>query len=194
MLKYCDIVNLKDCVGEVPRVEHITVKVTKPKFIKKEWKSPASFYEEHRNEQKTKYKDILQIGLNYRKVLVVAYYREDCQQLQKELSKDRETYMVMGGVNDQEEILNKVNNEVDDCYLIVQAGMGVGWDADSFSCVIFCSMSYAVRDYVQLLGRVRRIHNLHPVRYYYLTAGRCDEAIRNNVELGKEFVPSQWNG
>jgi len=99
--------------------------------------------------------------------------------------------MVHGSVKNQEEILKEAN-EVDECFLLVQASLGSGFDADSFSCIIFASMSYRVRDFVQMKYRVRRIHNLHPVTYYYLINGRCDKMVKEAIDLGRDFVPSEY--
>lgn len=187
-----DIVLMKDCVGELPAetTEHIEV-TCDPFQFDDEWSPSAAFVAEHRNEQEYKPAKILDIGKGYRKVLVVAHYREQCIELERILSKDRTTYMVMGGVKDQEKILKEAN-ECDECYLIVQASLNAGFDLDSFSICIFASMSYSVRDWIQMKGRIRRIHNLHPVNYTYLVAGRCDEAVIENILLGKEFVPATW--
>lgn len=190
--KYADIVLLRDCVGEVPSIEEETIDVKAPKFEKNpEWEPSAAFVAEHRHEQTNKPKEILAIGKEYRKVLVVAHYIEQIETLKKELEKDRETFMVHGSVKGQEEILKQAQ-ESDECYLIVQASLGVGWDADTFSCVVFASMSYKVRDFVQIKGRVRRIHNLHPVKYVYLLGGRCDKGIKKMIELGRDFIPSEY--
>lgn len=186
--KHADIVLLKDCV-ELPAVEEEKITVKTPKFEKKI--DSKVFFDEHRHEQQNKIDEILEIGKEYRKVLVVAYYREQIAELEKALSKDRETFAIHGGIKDQEAVIKKAA-ESDECYFIVQAGIGAGFDADTFSCVVFASMSYAVRDYVQMKFRVRRIHNLHPVKYYYLIGGHCDRAVLHNIELGKDFIPSEW--
>lgn len=189
--KYADIVLLKDIV-DLPKETTSTVKVSAPKFTPTEWEPAKRFYEEHRNEQKNKARAIKKIGKEYRKVLVVAQYREQCEALKEQLSKDRETFLVYGGTKNQEDILRTANEESDECYLIVQASLGAGFDADSFSCVVFASMSYSVRDYSQMKYRVRRIHNLHPVHYYHLLAGRCDRSVWGRIQQGKSFVPSEW--
>lgn len=189
--KYADIVLLRDCVDELPKETEERVKVTTPKYIKKFDDKP--FFDEHRWEQQNKAKEIIEKGKEFRKILVVAYYREQIDQLERELSKDRETFAIHGGINsDKQEPIIEQAQESDECYFIVQASIGAGFDADKFSCVIFASMSYAVRDFAQMKYRVRRINNLHPVIYYYLIGGRCDSAILENVEKGKEFVPSLW--
>ncbi len=187
--KYADIVLLKDCV-ELPPVTHEKIMVDTPPFNKTPEDKP--FFTEHRWEQINKAKAIKEIGREYRKVLVVAYYREQINQLEKELSKERETFAIHGGEKNQEDVIEKAQQS-DECYFIVQASIGAGFDADQFSIVVFASMSYAVRDYVQMKFRVRRIHNLHPVAYNYLIGGRCDKAVLRNIELGKDFVPSEWH-
>lgn len=191
--KYADIVLLKDCVGDLPPFTETIVKTPILPFIRQsEWESSKAFAEEHKNEQKAKVKTILDIGKNYRKVLVVAYYIEQVEALKKELSKDRLTFMVHGSVKNQEQILREAN-ECDECFLIIQASLGAGFDADTFSCVVFASMSYKARDWVQMKFRVRRIHNLHPVKYIYLLSGRCDNAVYKTIMLGKDFLPSEWS-
>lgn len=191
--KYCDVVLLSDCVDDIPPITVHKVKVDSPKYEAEKWDGKEAFVEEHRNEQLLKHKEIINIGRDFRKVLVVAYYRNDIDRLQKELSKDKPTFAIYGGVKNQEDIIKQAQ-EADDCYFIVQASLGVGFDGDKFSCCIFTSMSYAVRDWVQMKWRIRRIHNLRPVVFYYLLGGRCDRAVLRNVELGKDFVPSEWHG
>lgn len=190
---YADIVLLKDCVESLPPVTETIIKTPSDKFPGSEELHPtARFVEEHQWEQKGKIRDILDVAKGYSKVIVVAYYVDQLKALEKELSKDRQTYMVYGGTKNQEQILKEAN-EVDECFLLVQASLGVGWDADTFSCVIFTSMSYKMRDFVQMKYRVRRINSLHPVHYYYLQGGECDQQVYKVIQAGKDFVPSEWD-
>lgn len=191
--EYADIVLLKDCVDELPPVQEATVKVeTPPLAVNPEWEPMKAFVAEHRHEQVNKPAEIIRIGKEYRKVLVVAHYVEQVLELEKALSRDRQTFAVYGGAKEQEDILKKAA-ESDECYLIVQASLGVGFDGDTFSSIVFASMSYKVRDYVQMTYRVRRIHNLHPVRYDFLIGGRCDLRIFETIKKGLDFVPSHWD-
>lgn len=192
--RHADIVLLKDCIKDLPTVTEEFIE-TKPKgkFVKDiDWLEPSKiFVEEHKFEQNDKIKYIKELGKEYRKVLVVAHYTDNVNELEKELSTDRLTFAVQGSTKDQEAILLEAN-EVDECYLIVQASLGAGFDADSFSVMVFTSMSYKVRDYVQMKYRIRRIHNLHPVKYVYMLGGRCDKAVYNTIKRGKDFVPSEY--
>lgn len=189
--KYADIVLLKDCVGELPSEKVEIVKIPYVSYKSNELTPTARFVDEHKHEQINKPKEIIKLARGYRKVIVVAYYVEQVESLAKELQKDRLTFMVHGGVKEQEKILKEANS-VDECFLVVQASLGVGWDGDTFSSVMFTSMSYKVRDWVQLKGRVRRIHNLNPVHYVYLMGGRCDENVYEIIQKGRDFIPSEW--
>lgn len=190
--KHADIVLLKDCVGELPIVEEEVIILPSQKYEKpKDIELTKIIADEHRFEQKQKLPEILRIAKAYRKVLIVAYFVEQVETLFYELKKDRPTYMVHGNVGGQESILTEAN-ECDECFLVVQSSLGAGFDADSFSCVIFVSQSYSVRDFVQMKYRVRRIHNLHPVKYYYVQAGRWDRHIYEAVQAGRDFVPSEY--
>ena len=188
--EYCDIVLLRDCVKELPPIITDKIDVQTPKFEVSE--DDYGFFAEHKWEQQNKAKEILQKGRDFRKVLVVAYYREQIEELRKALSKDKETFVLHGAVKDQEAVIEAATAS-DDCYFIVQASIGAGFDGDSFSSIVFASMSYAVRDFVQMMFRVRRIHNLHPVDQTFLFGGDCDKAVYENVQLGRDFVPSEWD-
>lgn len=185
--KYADIYLLRDLVDILPPAKEEVVNIKE--IQKGEY---DNFFDEHRVEQRDKHKEIISLSKGYRKVLVVAHYVEQVKDLAKVLEKDRQVFMVYGGTRNQEEVLEEAN-KCDECFLVIQAGIGVGFDADTFSCVIFSSMSYKVRDWVQMKGRVRRVHNLHPVVYYYLLSGRCDRAVYETIMKGKDFVPSEWD-
>ncbi len=189
--KYGDIVLMRDCVDFLPEVEEEKIRVKKEPFTNTEWEGTKAFFEEHKHEQKNKLAHVREIGNQYRKVVVVAYYVEQVEFLSKELSKDKETFYIHGGVKNQEEIIRQAQ-ESDECYIVIQAGIGAGFDLDTFSIMVFASMSYAVRDFVQMRARIRRIKNLHPVKYYYLLSGECDDAIFKNILLGKDFIPSEY--
>jgi len=189
--KYADIVLMRDCVGELPPETSEVIHISTPLFTSSEWEPAKAFVEEHKHEQTNKAKKIKEIGRGYRKVLVVAHYVEQVEDLRHDLAGERLTFAIHGGVKDQEAVIAEAQ-EADECYFIVQASLGAGFDADTFSCVVFASMSYRVRDWVQMRGRVRRIHNLHPVYYYYLHGGRLDKKVYETIRAGRDFIPAEF--
>ena len=186
--KHCDIALLKDIVVNVPEELHEVVNVKTPEIESYDPDPMRRFVEEHRAEQRLKAKDVQRIAKGYSKAFVVVHYREQIEQLAEELAKERQVYVLDGSVKDQDAVIHAANEDRE-CYFIVQASIGAGFDADSFSCMIFASMSYKVRDLVQMRARIKRIHNLHPVHYYYLIGGKRDKAIYDTLEKGQDFVP-----
>jgi hypothetical protein len=82
--KYSDIVLLKDCVGELPPITERVVDVPSGVLQRNpEWEPSAAFVAEHRHEQLNKPAEIMEIGKNYRKVLVVAHFVEQVETLKK---------------------------------------------------------------------------------------------------------------
>jgi len=196
--KYAEIVLLKDCVDDLPPSVEEIVKIRSTGKFKKDidWIEPMKiFVEKHKWEHQNAHKKVLEIGKEYRKVLVVAHYTDNLNLLKEKLSKDRTTFAVDGSMSgeEQEKILLEANSEdCEECFLIVQASLGAGFDADTFSCVIFSTMSFKVRDHIQMKYRVRRIHNLHPVKYVYLIGGKCSTRVYDTIMKGKDFVPSEF--
>jgi len=189
---HAHIVTLKDCVGVLPPFTEVVTKVRAPKFEQTQWEPMAATVERHRHENGAhKVKTILEIAAGHRKAIVVCHFVEQCELYAKELAKNRPVYLVHGGVKDQEALLKEAN-EAEDCFLVIQASLSAGFDADSFECVVFASMSYRAVDKIQMKGRVTRIHNLHPVVYHYLISGKVDQAVYDTVEKSKDFIPSEW--
>lgn len=185
--KYAHIVNMKDCVDLPPvTIEKIAVKT--PKYVQGD---EHNFYTEHQHEQQNKIQYIKDIAKGHRKLFIVAYYVEQIEELKRQLEKDRPTFVLYGKTKDQEEVIRQAQ-ESDDCYFVVQSGTGAGFDADTFSCMVFASMGFAVRDWVQMKARIRRIHNLQPVKYVYLQGGRADKRVLSNIESGRDFIPSEF--
>lgn len=189
--KYAHIALMSDCVDLPPITEEI---VTLPSefFNQKEWSGSSAFVAQHRFEQLGKGKKILEIAEGYRKVVVVAHYREQIFELEKELSKHRQTYVLHGGIDDQEAVIKQAQDD-EECFFIIQASIGSGFDLDTFAVMIFASMSYSYVSFVQMKGRIMRIHALKPVKYIYLQAGKCDRGIYKQIQLGKDFDPKYFD-
>jgi superfamily II DNA or RNA helicase len=123
--------------------------------------------------------------------VVVAHYTEQIDSLQKRLSKERDTYVLDGRTKHPERTIADAE-ESPECYFIIQASIGAGFELPSFAVMVFASMGYSVRNWVQLCGRIKRINSLKPTKYFYLLSGRCDKMIYESIKAGKDFVPSQY--
>lgn len=188
-----DIALMKDCI-DVPLQTHEVIKVKETKHDKpKHYTEPAArWHEMHRAEQsEEKWKKLKEIVDGHQKIMVVVYYREQIDDYVKRLGDERQVYAVHGGITDQESVIATAQASPD-CVFIVQSGLGAGFDADSFSTMVFASQGYSYVSQVQMIGRIKRIHNLHENKYYYLLAGKCDRAVYNAMEQGKDFDPIKY--
>jgi len=189
--KYTYTALMSDLV-DLPPETHDVIKLKEPDYEEnQEWEPAKQFAEDHRLEQRGKDKEIKSISRGYRKVVVVCKYRDQINELHKKLSKERETFVLDGRTRDVGQVIADAEAS-SECYLIVQAQVGAGFELPSFAVMIFASQSYGARDAVQMRGRIKRINALKPLKYFYLQAGRCDRMVYNAVQKGQDFIPSQY--
>ena len=183
---------MADMVDVLPPEEHVIIKLKEPDYEQnQEWEPMAQFVADHRLEQLSKDKEITKISRGYRKIVVVAHYREQIDELSARLARDRQTFVLDGRTANPQQVIQDAEASPE-CYFIVQAAVGAGFSLHTFSVMIFASQGYSVRNWVQMKARIRRIDSLKPVKYFYLQAGRCDRMIYNSIKKGKDFVPSEY--
>lgn len=192
-----DIVLMADCV-DVPEQKHEikTIKWTQKQeniLEKQQYEEPASeWHTRHRLEQSdTKFTELENILNGYRKAIVVCYYLSQIEDYKNKIGDNRQVFVLTGSTKNQGEVIEQANNS-DDCIFLVQASLGSGFDADKFSVMIFASMPFSYVHYVQMCGRIKRIHNLHENKYIYLIAGKCDKAVYETIKAGKDFDPISY--
>lgn len=189
--KYTHIALMKDMV-DLPPETHEVIKLKEPNYEQnEEWEAAKQFAEDHRLEQGDKDKSIKEISRGYRKVVVVAKYRTQIDELAHSLSKERETFVLDGRTKDVGRVIADAEAS-SECYFILQAQVGAGFELPSFAVMVFASQSYGARDYVQTKARIKRINALKPLKYYYLQAGKCDRAVYKSVKQGLDYIPSEY--
>lgn len=189
--KYTHTALMSDMV-DLPEETHEIIKLKAPDYEKnEEWEPMAQFVADHRLEQHSKVSEIQKIAHGYRKVVVVAHYTEQIIELEKRLSKERDTYVLDGRTKHPEGVIADAEASPE-CYFIIQASVGAGFEIPSFSVMVFASQGYSVRNWTQMIGRIKRINALKPTKYFYLLGGRCDKMIYDSIQKGKDFVPSQY--
>lgn len=122
------------------------------------------------------------------KIIISCRYKEAIKMYEKELSKDYKVYVVTGETKDQEGVIREAENDPE-CILIVQADIGAGWEAPSFSYMIFANLSFSYRSYIQMKGRILRANRLKENFYVHLVGGKCDKEVYNRiVEMHEDFT------
>ena len=187
--KHCDIVSLKDIVEYLPEPQTIIIKVEHKEKYKKPLDEITTWIDEHKWEQQDKVQEILALG--YQKLIVVVKYTYQIDEIAKELAKEKEVFILDGRTKKPDDV-KKQAQESEECYLIVQSSMGMGWDGWMFGAMVFVSMAHTVVDYIQMTGRPRHLGHLHPVFFYYLIGGRWDKRIYETIKSGKDFSPHEF--
>ena len=178
-------------IVDLPEETHDIIKLEPPEYEENEWEPAKQFVSDHLAEQRGKGARIKEIAKGYRKVVVVAHYREQIDLLYKDLSTERFTVVLDGRTKKPEDVIQAAE-EAPECYFIIQASVGAGFELPSFAVMVFASQGYSVRNWVQMCGRIKRINALKPVKYFYLQAGRCDRMVYKTIKAGEDFVPSKY--
>jgi superfamily II DNA or RNA helicase len=164
--KYADIVTLADVVANLPPETHEVIRVKTGKYEYKE-DEDKRWTTEHLHEQSEKHKVIKELGDKYRKLIIVCKYTEQILDLEKKLKTQKPVFVLSGQTKDQEKTIEAAQAS-DDCYLIMQASMGAGFDGVAFDAMVFASMDHAYVSYVQAIGRLHHTIHIKPAIYYYL--------------------------
>jgi len=183
--KYTDIVSLKDVVEYLPPATARTITI-KQKPYKRPIDKLVTWTDEHRHEQQGKVQEIL--DLDYRKLILVCKYTEQIDALAKKLSEYKPTYILDGRTKKPEETIYSAQ-EADECYFIVQASCGEGWDGWQFGAMVFVSMDWSYVSNLQMHGRQRHPKYLRDIEIIYLIGGRWDAKILKSYNDGEDFNP-----
>ncbi len=183
--KHCRIVSLSDIVEYLPPIDPQIITVKQAKYQKPE-DEIVTWTHEHQYEQTDKYKEI--IAMQYRKVMVVAHYTAQIDELAEKLGKEKNVYILDGRTKDADAIKTAAQEDPD-CYFIVQDSMGFGFDGYMFSALVFASMSHSCVHHTQMLGRIRHPKFLRDIDVYYIMGGKWDRRIYDTIISGNDFNP-----
>lgn len=188
--KHADIVSLADCVDSLPPEISEEVKVKPGKYAYAE-DEDLHWTKDHKAEQYNKPAEIKRLGGGHRKVIVVCHYTEQIDDLANKLKTQKEVFVLDGRTKEPEKVKQEAQASLD-CFFIVQAKMGFGWDGYMFDAMVFASMAHRQIDYTQMLGRLTSVDNPKPKLYYYLLAGKWDKRIYKDLKAGEDFNPHKY--
>lgn len=122
------------------------------------------------------------------KVLISSRYTSTIEMYEKEISKDRLCLTLTGSTKNANEVIKQAN-ESPDCVLICQSDVAEGWEAPTFSELIFVNLSFKVSSLIQTSGRCLRINHLHTVTTTHLIGGKLDQKVYDSVVTAeKDFT------
>jgi len=132
------------------------------------------------------------------KVVIVCRYKSQIEEYAQELQKHREVFVLTGETKDQDATIREAKESYE-CVLLIQASIGAGFQLAedrtkpgnekyyNFAHMIFASMSFAHRDWVQMTGRILRADSLQENWYTYLLGGKKDKDVYKRVMSGEDY-------
>jgi hypothetical protein len=183
--KYTDIIALKDVVEYLPPPLERIIQVDTFKYVLP-MDEVVTWVHEHQWEQQNKVAEILNLG--YKKIIVVCHYTDQIDEFAKKLADNKPVFILDGRTKDAD-IVKVAAQEAEECYFIVQASMGFGFDGWMFGAIVFASMSHSCTHHTQMLGRLTHTVHIRMPEYIYLIGGKWDKRIYDTIMLGKTFNP-----
>lgn len=135
-----------------------------------------------------KIEKILELAIEFPKMIIFAKYRAQIDQIQKSLTKEGyATWTLTGDTKDRGGVIKQANDAANGIF-ICQAQISAGWELPTYPVMVFASMSYSVVDRIQAEGRILRANYLKKNLYIDLVVkGGIDEEVYKCIENKKDF-------
>jgi len=195
--KIASVVSLNDC-ADVPEQQEIVIETGETKEqlrLKSEVLDIAQiarFTAEHKIEcAGNKMESLLRFAEENKKIMIVTRYRDNLKYIVETLRKEKyNVYEIHGDVitEDRQKVIDSVEI-VDECIVVATAGTCEGYSLSSIPVMIFVSMDFSYKAFVQMKARIQRINALKKNIYIYLIGGACDKKIYDSMMKQKDFDP-----
>ncbi len=145
-------------------------------------------YNPPRTFKSNKTNRLLELVNEINRVIVTCRYNHEIEFLKSFLiSEGKNVFVINGSTNNRHEILTNLSS-MDKYVLIVNSAISEGWQMQNCNHMIFYSYDFQLKNYVQLLGRLRRIDKPRPVLYISLIVkDTIDEAVFNCIKNKNDF-------
>lgn len=130
---------------------------------------------------------ILELALEFPRMIVFAKYTAQIELLQKALAlAGKNVLKLTGATNDRGEVIAEANRS-SECIFIVQAQISAGWELPEYPVMVFASRTYSFVDYDQAIGRIQRANNIKKNLYINLISGDVDKAVDMCISQKQDF-------
>lgn len=139
-------------------------------------------YEESKHFKCDKLDRVLEIAQESKKLIVVSRYNEEGARIAEYLTENGiKSLQINGSVKNRDEVVQEFNN-TKEAVLVVQAACSEGWEAPTCDTMVFYSYDFALKNLVQMRGRIQRINHIQKCKYISLViADSIDEEIYDCV-------------
>jgi len=136
-----------------------------------------------------KIKRISELVKENKKLIIVCRYNAEIYMLKDIIEKKHKktTYIINGSIKNRDEVIQSANNSKN-CVVLVNAMCSEGYDLQSFNKMVFYSMDYSIKNYLQICARTRNLKKTNKCVYIHLLIkDTVDEAVYACIEGKKDF-------
>ncbi len=76
---------------------------------------------------------------------------------------------------------------MDTCVVLINASCSEGYELPSIGLIVYASLSFSLKDYIQSQGRFLRINRLKKNVYIHLVSGEIDVAVMDAIMKKQDF-------
>ena len=126
----------------------------------------------------------------YDKTIIVCRYNEELNLLAESITKSKDiprtkVFTICGDTKEREDVLAEFE-KCERATLIVNSAVSEGWESKTCSAMLFYSMDWSVKNYIQMIGRIKRVDLPRKLHYKFLTFEKTiDEDIYESVVVKK---------
>ena len=145
-------------------------------------------YEEDKEFKSDKLERILELSEVHKKLAVVCRYNKQLEMYKKHLKKaGHKVFLINGSVKNRDEVVQQANKSETGITLI-QSACSEGYELNTIGLIIFASLDFSYKNYVQMRGRFLRANSLKKNTFVHLlVSGGVDEDVWNCVQNKKDF-------
>lgn len=182
----------KSEVYEVPEQKEIITKIPTPPDLEArllaemdgETSMIAIWTARHRLEQTYKYDKVQEIASNYERIIIVSRYLSDIEKYQ-ELFPGAHT--LIGKTKNRNELLKEVR-ESNASIILVNSAISEGWEHPDCDAIIFASLDFSIKNFIQMKGRALRMNKPSPTDIHILIVeGGSDENVYTSIRQKRDF-------
>jgi len=123
---------------------------------------------------------VLELISEHKKLIVVCRYNNEIDNIASKI-KNKEVLIIRGDIKDRHVVCQRAES-LDDVVVLVQSACSEGYELPSFPLMVFYSYDFALKNYIQILGRIQRAGHIKKNVYLSLyVKGTIDEKIWDTV-------------
>lgn len=132
---------------------------------------------------------ILDLATEHPKLAVFCRYSLQIEGLVQALRRQKNLkpiFVITGDTPHRDKVIQRAE-AADEAIILINASCSEGYELPSFGVIVFASLSFSLKDYIQCQGRFLRINRLKKNVFIHLVSGEIDTAVYECIMKKQDF-------